>query len=279
MWTAAELPMLALFSPEGSEGEGPARQSAGPDEGAQPRDSPEISPQRRGELVRILEYFGLTPQGNIWTRLNQAMIHRSHRAEAGLNEDNERLEFLGDSVIGLACTEHLIRLYPDSDEGSLSKLRATLVSRQVLGRIAVDMELGELLLLGTGEERSGGRERRSILGSALEAVVGAMYLEYAWRELHQAIVEGIIEPALELNEKNQIVDYKSRLQEWTQRELQEVPEYDVIREEGPDHLKEFEVEVRLEEKLLGRGVGRRKKTAENEAARDALAKISKGLAQ
>ncbi len=255
--------MLSMFKP--------APQA--PENELSPANAP-ISLERRDELGRIVASFGLPAFETLWPRLNRAFVHRSYRAESGLEEDNERLEFLGDSVIGLACTEHLVNLHPDWDEGTLSKLRATLVSRQMLGKIAQEMELGELLLLGAGEERSGGRERKSILGSALEAVAGAFYLEYSWRELRPALVRTIIVPALELNRKNQIVDYKSQLQEWAQSLYQRVPSYQVVYEGGPDHEKTFEVEVYLDEHWLGHGSGRRKKIAENEAARHALKLIN-----
>jgi ribonuclease III len=221
-------------------------------------------------LKFLLDYFGLEENLKIWPRLYRSLIHRSYRTEANLEEDNERLEFLGDSVIGLACTEFLLRENPESDEGSLSKLRATLVSRHVLGHIALEMNLGQALLLGMGEERSGGRQRLSILGSALEAVCGALYLSYQWERLQPSLVEKIIKPALILSEKKQILDHKSALQEWAQQKFQCVPKYQVVSEGGPDHLKIFEVQVSIEGKLLGKGEGHRKKSAENEAAKDAL---------
>jgi len=235
-----------------------------------------ISDERRQRLTRLVNQFGLEPTTTIWPRLNRALIHRSHRAEAGLDEDNERLEFLGDSVIGLACTEYILRLYPASDEGALSKLRASLVSRAILGHIARDLGVGELLLLGAGEEKSGGRERVSILGSTLEAICGVLYLHYSWGDLRGPMRNTVIIPAISLANQNVIVDYKSRLQEHTQRIEQRVPEYRVVLEEGPDHDKHFVVEVWLGERRLGSGAGKRKKVAENEAARAALVAVGEG---
>lgn len=230
----------------------------------------ELGEDRLRDLAAVLEPFGLEPEAVTFTRLNRAFVHRSYRTEAGLEEDNERLEFLGDSVIGLACTEFLLEADRKSDEGILSKLRAALVSRTVLGRIATEMDLGRCLLLGTGEERSGGRSRSSILGSTLEAVCGALYLDFPWPQLNRAIQRAVILPALEIAERENIVDYKSRLQEWAQKEFQMVPLYRVIAEGGPDHGKLFEVEVTVDGRVLGRGRGRRKKLGENEAARVAL---------
>lgn len=234
---------------------------------------PAITADRRKALGRLLATFSLSGNEAIWKRLNRALIHRSHRAEAGLAEDNERLEFLGDSVIGLACTEYLLRLHPDVDEGLLSKLRAATVSRAVLGELAQQLGIGDLLLLGTGEEKSGGRARASILGSALEAVCGALYLCYPWEQIREPIWKQIIVPALGMIRQDHLIDYKSRLQEWSQRGHQQVPSYRVVGEGGPDHSKVFEVEVLVGEKVLGKGAGKRKKQAENSAARIALQKI------
>ncbi len=232
-----------------------------------------VSDDRRAVLRPIVERFGLDPDRVNWERLNRAFLHRSHRTEANLDEDNERLEFLGDSVIGLACTEYLLRENPASDEGGLSKVRAALVSRAILGRVGEDLGLGGLLLLGTGEDRSGGRQRASTLGSTLEAVCGAFHLDFPWEELRQVIWRVVIVPALAHNEGAVLVDHKSALQEHVQAELQRAPEYRVVGETGPDHAKIFHVEVAIDGRVLGRGEGPRKQVAENEAARDALKKL------
>lgn len=230
----------------------------------------DITDQRKFQLSRVLAAFGLEPDPMIWVRLNRAFIHRSYRTEAGLDEDNERLEFLGDSVIGLVCTESILRLYQDSDEGWLSKLRAAIVSRAILGQIALDMKLGQLLLLGAGEERSGGRNRVSLLGSTLEAVCGVLFLHYPWTEIREPIRRAILLPALELARMNHIADYKSKLQELTQKTHQQIPEYRLLNEGGPDHEKSFTVQVWLANRMLGQGSGARKKLAENDAAKAAL---------
>ncbi len=232
-----------------------------------------IDAERRGQLVKLLAVFRLKENESVGKRLHRALIHRSYRTEAGISEDNERLEFLGDSVIGLACTEYLLKLNPDMDEGVLSKIRAAAVSRAVLGDIAKSIGIGPLLLLGTGEERSGGRERASILGSALEAVCGAIYLSYKWEEIREPLCVEIIDPALTMIRQDHVVDFKSRLQEWSQRDHQVVPTYRVIGEGGPDHSKVFEVEVLLGERILAKGAGKRKKQAENDAARQAMEKL------
>lgn len=234
-----------------------------------------MTPERQAELAAFVERFGLQADNTNWGRLNRAFIHRSYRAEHDIDEDNERLEFLGDSVIGLVCTEYILRERPDSDEGVLSKLRASLVSRVMLGRVGLSLGIGRLLLLGAGEERSGGRERESTIGSTLEAVCGALYLDHPWEDLSEPIQRNVILPALELSATKMAVDYKSRLQEWTQKEYQRVPQYEVVGTEGPDHMKEFVVEVRVEGEVVGRGRGQRKKHAENDAASDALERLGR----
>ncbi len=232
-----------------------------------------LTPERIEQLAVLLGRFGLPPSEDIWPRLNRALIHRSYRTEAGLDEDNERLEFLGDSVIGLAATEYILRQQPLSDEGYLSKLRAAIVSRALLGEIGRRMELGPLLLLGTGEARSGGRRRGSILGCALEAICGALYLTYGWDQVRPALEEMVILPAMESRVESGVVDFKSQLQEWTQKYYQLVPSYRVVSEGGPEHKKSFRVQVYLEDRLLGEGAGTRKKSAENEAAREAIERL------
>ncbi len=234
------------------------------------RQTADLDDLRRRALAAIVHGLDLSPDCVNWDRLNRALIHRSYRTEADLDEDNERLEFLGDSVIGLAATEFLLRRFPDVDEGHLSKVRGALVSRAVLGEIAKSLDIGSLMLLGTGEERSGGRDRPSILGSALEAICGALYLSCPWPSLKASLERHIIVPGLELAERNFAVDFKSRLQEWSQHHFQCVPEYRVVEEGGPDHHKTFRVEVRIRDEVVAEGVGRRKKYAENDAARHAL---------
>lgn len=236
-------------------------------------EGPALPPERVEELGHVLSLMGLTHEDHALEMLDRAFIHRSHRGETGGSHDNERLEFLGDSVIGLICTEYLLDRFPDGDEGTLSKMRASMVSRTVLGEVALRMDIGPLLKLGTGEDRSGGRERRSTLGSVLEAICGALYLHYPWSELRIAIVRHIVIPALRLTEDRVLHDYKSVLQEWSQKLGEGVPDYRVVDERGPEHERIFVVEAWLGDRLLGRGEGRRKKTAENEAAREAVSHL------
>jgi ribonuclease-3 len=202
--------------------------------------------------------------------VNQALTHSSYAFENQLPYDNERLEFLGDAVLGLLVSEYLYEEHPRAREGVLSKQKASLVSRSVLGQRALSMGLGDLVLLGRGEEINGGRDRASLLGSALEALVGALYLSLGLAAVRPFVVREILEPGRALSATDEFGDYKSQLQELVQKFYQAVPEYELIAETGPDHNKYFEVQVRVAGQVRGRGSGSRKKTAENRAAMQAV---------
>ena len=183
-------------------------------------------------------------------------------------ESNERLEFLGDSVLGLIVTDHIFRTYPDMPEGELAKVRAAVVSAAALAEVAIELELGEAVLLGKGEDASGGREKPSILADALEAVIGAVYIEGGWDAAERLVLDLLVERIVEASEGPGGQDDKTRLQELTARELTELPRYR-LTDEGPDHAKRFFAEVRIRGEVRGRGEGRSKKQAEAAAARDA----------
>jgi len=234
-----------------------------------------FSPEREEELKKFLLNFGIQPQN--FDLIHQSLIHRSYAFEKGLNFDNERLEFLGDAVLGFFVSTYLYRKDPDSNEGELSKIKATIVSRNVLGKRANDIGLGNLILLGKGEEQSGGRERNSLLGSALEAFIGAIYLELGAEAVSRFIKYHIITPASELVKDEEYIDYKSQLQELVQKTYQAVPIYHIVNETGPDHNKRFQVAVEIQGELIGHGRGTRKKIAENMAAREALSVLRKKL--
>ncbi len=228
---------------------------------------------RRAELAGLLTQFGLSVPDDL-SLVELAMTHRSWAAEHQSTDDNERLEFMGDAVIGLITTEYLYEARPDDEEGTLSKLRASMVSRRILGEVALGLGLGPLIRFGAGEESSGGRERHSILGSALEALCAALYHLCEWSDLRSALREHIVLPALAMAENEVVADYKSRLQEWTQKSMQSVPEYRVREALGPDHDREFVVEVVVEGEAVAEGRGSRIKLAENDAARAALERIA-----
>ncbi len=208
-----------------------------------------------------------------------ALTHKSyvneHRAD-GL-ADNERLEFLGDAVIDLAVSHRLMERYPDAQEGLLSKLRASIVNELGLSRVANDIGLGELLLLGRGEEQTGGRSKPSVLADALEAVVAALYLggglALALRFVDRFFGEMLGSASRGLADR----DYKTQVQELAQGRLKSTPRYRVVDEQGPDHAKTFVVEVTVSGRAYGKGEGRSKKDAEQLAARVALEALSAEL--
>lgn len=208
--------------------------------------------------------------------LRQALTHKSFTNEnPGVNEDNQRLEFLGDAVIGLVIAEAVMTRLPGADEGELTQRRALLVRESSLAEMARRIRLGDFLLLGRGEELNNGRERPSILADAVEAVVGAVYLDRGYDAARDAVL-GWIEPQLVLISGGaQPIDVKTHLQEILQAKGAPMPCYNVVSEDGPDHEKTFEVEISVGEKVLARGLGRSKKEAEKDAARRALDEAEK----
>ncbi len=205
--------------------------------------------------------------------LARAMAHRSWCAEVPGNESNERLEFLGDAVLGLVVTDYLYRNYPDLPEGQLAQVRASVVNAEVLAEVAEEIDLGTALRLGKGEDASGGREKPSILSDAMEAVIGAVYIDGGWeaaselvmRLLGERIVEGAAGPGGH--------DFKTRLQELSARAYDELPRYHHVSE-GPDHAKRFAATVSVNGDAVGHGEGRSKKQAEQAAARMAWERLS-----
>ncbi|TAK32124.1 MAG: ribonuclease III [Chloroflexota bacterium] len=204
--------------------------------------------------------------------LQQSLVHRSYINE---NPDyplasNERLEFLGDAVLGFLVAEYLYRSFPELSEGQLTQLRSSVVRMESLARIARGLNLGEYLYLGKGEESSGGRQRQLILADSLEAVIGAVFLDAGLSvtgELVLRLVQQEIDNAIAQKISK---DFKSRLQEVAQRRWQLTPVYRTIAALGPDHAKQFVVEAIVGENALGKGTGRNKQAAEQEAARLAL---------
>jgi ribonuclease-3 len=204
--------------------------------------------------------------------LESALTHRSAAAErpAGEAEDNERLEFVGDAVLGLAAARHLAAEHPEAREGELTRMRAALVGEPALASAARHLELGQLLRFGRGEERSGGRGKASILAGALEALVGAVFLDGGWRSAYRvsrAIFRG---PAGGAVAAGRAGDAKTRLQELCQERHRETPAYTLVGQSGPAHRPTFVAEARLGGRPLGRGEGLSRKAAEQAAAAAAL---------
>jgi ribonuclease-3 len=187
-------------------------------------------------------------------------------AEARGASSNERLEFLGDSVLGLVVTDHIYRTYPDLPEGALTKLRASVVNETVLAEVAAEIDLGSALRLGKGESSSGGREKPSILSDALEALIGAVYLDGGWDAAAELVLDLLGDRMADAAIGSGGQDYKSRLQELAARVHEVMPEYEVV-DEGPDHAKRFFAAVRVGDQRFDGGQGRSKKQAEQAAAR------------
>ncbi|MBE6848428.1 MAG: ribonuclease III [Ruminococcus sp.] len=202
--------------------------------------------------------------------LYEALSHSSYANEKKKQRrSNERLEFLGDSVLSIVVSQYLFQNYPDLPEGELTKIRAALVCEKSLHRFALQIRLGEFLLLGKGETHTGGRERPSILADAFEAVIAAIYLD-AGLEIARAHILRFIPKNIPENRSMLFGDYKTALQEVVQKNPEEKVEYLLIDESGPDHSKTFAVEVCLNSNVIGRGKGRSKKEAEQMAAKEAL---------
>jgi len=209
--------------------------------------------------------------------LEQALVHSSYINEnpAYTSGHNERMEFLGDAVLGFIVADRLYRDFPDITEGEMTRLRAAVVRRDALARVARSIKLGEYLYMGRGEEASGGRNKPPNLASALEAVIAAVYLDRGVKVTGDMIMRLLDEEWKEAVSRGAGADYKSRLQELTQVRLQVTPIYRLATEAGPDHDKTFTVEVVVGGEVLGRGTGRSKKVAEKEAARAALGRLER----
>ena len=209
--------------------------------------------------------------------LTRALTHRSYAYENGGLPTNERLEFLGDAVLGLVVTDTLYREHPDLPEGQLAKLRAAVVNMRALAGVARDLKLGKYLRLGRGEEATGGRDKSSILADCVEALIGAVYVEHGV-EVATAFVHRLVDPLLASSAAlGAGLDWKTSLQELTAELALGVPEY-VVTEEGPDHAKTFHADVVVQGVVHGTGSGRSKKEAEQAAASTAFESLQALLA-
>lgn len=210
--------------------------------------------------------------------LSEALTHKSYVNERrdSSRRHNERLEFLGDAVLSLIVSDYLAGRYPQLSEGGLSKLKAKLVSETLLAHAARRLNLGAHLKLGRGEELSKGRGKASLLADALEAVIAAVYLDGGFEASRNFTIDALADELHQmdfLQEKPGGDDYKTRFQEWCQKQYEALPRYVIVRETGPDHQKLFEVEVQVNDRVFGIGHGASKKEAEQEAAQRALAQV------
>jgi len=224
-----------------------------------------IQEEKLAELERRLGYSFKDKE-----LLKRALIHRSFAFEKDLKENYEVLEFLGDAVIGLIVSEELVKKFPDKREGELSQIRAFLVSEPSLSKLAKAIGLGDFLYLGKGEKRTGGKEKSSILCDVFESVFGALYLDAGFEKAREIFKEKFLPLMWEILERAPTYkDFKSYLQEVTQRDFKTLPEYRVVEAVGPEHEKEFTVECRVGQ-ITTRGKGKTKKGAEQAAAKEML---------
>lgn len=200
--------------------------------------------------------------------LKQALTHRSYAYVRGLKEDNERLEFLGDSILDMVVSDYLFERYPDLNEGKLSKMKSGVVNRNTLFIWAKRIGIQDFIMLSKEEESAGGRDKNSIVANAFEALIAAIY-----RDQGLIAAKYFILGQISQQEELERADYKSLFQEIIQKKYKILPEYNVKTESGPDHKKLFEIEVKVKNRIYGKGVGKSKKNAEQQAAREALIKI------
>ncbi len=229
-----------------------------------------LDKSRLTELKTLARRLGI-PAGSRYL-LNEALTHKSYTYERKMNSDrnNEKLEFLGDSVLGLIVSQYIFETFPEVTEGGLSKVKSAVVSAQVLGEKAKGLDLGVFLLLGKGEEKTGGKNRPSLLADALEAVIGAVYLTHGLDSAEKLVlgllkedIEGVFTGRLEK-------DHKTLLQEHFQKTRKMAPRYSMVKEWGPDHNRNFEAVCDVGGEVIGRGVGKSKKEAEQLAAQEAI---------
>ncbi|MDR1759226.1 MAG: ribonuclease III [Fibrobacter sp.] len=239
--------------------------------------------QKKNVIKRIFRFWFRRKSGNgLEAKLNyifkdpallaRALVHRSWTAGKDMPywENNERLEFLGDSILNMLVTEYLFKTYPQFSEGELSKRKGAIVSGKALAKSAQALELGTYLRIGKGEVRNGGRNRESLLADTFEAVLGALYLDAGLEECRTFLSKNHFPHIDEILTKKEFVNHKSALLEYMQSKGLPPPKYHLVEESGPEHLKVFKIEVLLEDNVRGSGKGISKKQAEQEAARIAL---------
>ncbi len=207
--------------------------------------------------------------------LNLAFCHRSYANEnQSINDNNEKLEFLGDSVLGLVAAEYLFNLLPEKVEGDLARIKSFVVSEESLAEIALTLEVNEYLLIGKGEENSGGRLKKAILADCMEAIFGAYFLDNGFKECSRFILNLLIPQIDKVLHNKHKRDYKSLLQEFSQKNYKTYPKYQIVKKSGPDHNKTFWVEVEINGSNYGPGEGKNKKEAEQNAAESAYKRLA-----
>lgn len=233
-----------------------------------PVKTPVVSSKRRSDL-RLFE-----KQASIRFKrldlLNLAFIHRSYANEYSLKIDNnEKLEFLGDSVLGMVSADYLFNHLPDKSEGDLAKVKSFVVSEDSLDLLAQSMDVDKYLLIGKGEENTGGRMKKAILADCMEAIIGAYYLDTSYKEVSKFVLRHLEPEIKKVLENRHKKDYKTLLQEYVQKKFHIYPKYSLVKKSGPDHDKTFWIEVTVNNEVFGPGKGKNKKEAEQNAASEA----------
>ena len=226
---------------------------------------PAVDPARRKILTAFLKGAGIKFKN--LELLNLSFIHRSVSNESNHKNNNERLEFLGDAVLGAVSADLLYRSLEGKSEGDLAKIKSVVVSEDILSGVALELRLDTLLILGKGEELSGGRTKKAILADALEAFIGAIYLDSGYKTAHPFVSSFIGTEITRVLENRHYRDYKSLLQEFCQQTFKSYPDYRLVKKSGPEHSRTFWVEVTVNGKVYGPATGPNKKSAERDAAR------------
>ena len=230
---------------------------------------PEIDAERKQELQLFEKQAGV--RFKKLELLNLAFCHRSFANERHNDIDNnEKLEFLGDSVLGLVVAEYLFNTLTDRAEGDLAKIKSFVVSEDSLAAIARDLRVDNFILIGKGEEFSGGRSKKALLADAMEAIIGAYFLDSGFKSSRRFILRYLVPEINKVLENKHRKDYKTLLQEYVQKKFKSYPKYVLMKKTGPDHSKTFWIEVRVNDETYGPGQGKNKKQAEQEAAKIAF---------
>ncbi len=236
------------------------------------RSLPELSPGRKKELAAFQKTADIRFKS--LKLLNLSFMHRSVANESQIKLNNERLEFLGDSILGAVTATLLYERFPDKTEGELAKIKSVVVSEDILSGLALELQIDNLLLLGKGEELSGGRRKKALLADAMEALIGALYLDSGYKSSFAFVSRYISREIDGVMEHKRPQDYKTLLQELSQHQFRSYPQYKLIKKTGPDHNRLFWIEVSVNGVNYGPGTGKNKKAAEQEAAKIAFEKLN-----
>jgi ribonuclease-3 len=227
--------------------------------------TPPVDQERKKELLLFEKHIGI--RFRKLELLNLAFCHRSYANESGADiSNNEKLEFLGDSVLGLVVSEYLYRTLTDKAEGDLARIKSFVVSEDSLAEIAKSIKVDNFILIGKGEEYSGGRSKKAILADCMEAVIGAFYLDSGFKASRSFVLKYLVPEINKVLENRHKKDYKTLLQEYVQKRYKSYPRYSLVKKTGPDHDRTFWIEVTIQGKSYGPGKGKNKKEAEQHAA-------------